>query len=81
MENRTDVTAEGGTFPTNIIFNEEGRKVGVSIEIGVTNPIKQEIYDDPELEEEAAKNADLFLYEPIEGTGEIGVTEMENYIK
>ena len=29
--------AEEGTFPTNILFPEEGRKVGVSIEIGTTD--------------------------------------------
>ena len=78
MENRTDVTAEGTTFPTNIIFTEEDRKVGVNIELGVTDSIKQEIYDEPGLEGEAEKNADLFLYEPIEGTGEIGATDWES---
>ena len=78
MENRKDVTAEGNAFPTNIIFTEEDRKVGVNIEIGVTDPIKQEIYDEPGLEEEAEKNIDLFLYEPIEGTGEIGATDWDS---
>ena len=64
MENRTDVVAEGNTFPTNILFTEENRKVGVNIEIGVTDPIEEEIYSEPGAEENIAP-ADLFDYEII----------------
>ena len=78
MENRTDVISEGNTFPTNILFPEEDREVGVNIELGVTDPIKQEIYNEPGLEEEAEKNIDLFLYEPIEGTGEMGAIDWDS---
>ena len=31
MESREDIYAEGSTFPTNIIFPEEGRKVDVNL--------------------------------------------------
>ena len=75
--NRTDVTAEGSTFPTNIIFNEEGRKVGVDIELGVTEEIKEEIYSADVSEEDIAP-VDIFLYEIIEGTGETASTEWDS---
>ena len=75
--NRTDVTAEGSTFPTNIIFNEEGRKVGVDIELGVTGEIKEEIYSADVSEEDIAP-VDIFLYEIIDGTGETASTEWDS---
>ena len=75
--NRTDITAEGNTFPTNIIFNEEGRKVGVDIELGVTEEIKEEIYS-AEVSEEDIAPANIFLYELIEGTGETASTEWDS---
>ena len=75
--NRDDVTAEGSTFPTNIIFNEEGRKVGVDIELGVTEEIKEEIYSADVSEEDIAPT-DIFLYEIIEGTGETASIEWDN---
>ena len=75
--NRSDVTAEGSTFPTNIIFNEEGRKVGVDIELAVTGEIKEEIYS-AEVSEEDIAPANIFLYELIEGTGETASTEWDS---
>ena len=76
--NRDDVTAEGSTFPTNILFPKEDREVGVNIELGVVEPIKDEVYDEEGLEEEAEKNVNLFLYEEIGGTGEVGATEIDS---
>ena len=76
MENRTDVTAEGTTFPTNIIFTEEDRKVGVNIELGVTDSI-EEIYNVAGAEDNIAPE-NIFLYEVIEGTGEIGAVDINS---
>ena len=78
MENRTDVLAQDSIFPTNILFPKEDREVGVNIELGVVDTIKNTVYNEEGLEEEAEKNVNLFLYEEIEETGEIGATEIEN---
>lgn len=43
IENRADVKSEGDAFPTNILFEKEGRKVGVDINISVTSPQEQEL--------------------------------------
>ena len=78
MENRTDVLAQDSMFPTNILFPKEDREVGVNIELGVVDTIKDTVYNQEGLEEEAEKNVSLFLYEEIEKTGEISATEIEN---
>lgn len=77
MENRTDVKSEESTFPTNIIFEAEGRKVGVDINISVTSPKEKEIYSIAGLEEEAEKNTGLFEYEIIDNA-EIGATTWDS---
>ena len=62
MENREDVYAEGSTFPTNIIFPEEGRKVAVDLNEKVEN---DSIYD-ADVNETDIAPADLFDYEIID---------------
>ena len=63
--NRSDVTAEGSSFPTNIIFAEEGRKV--AIDLNVETGSYNGIYSEPGLEGKIAPQ-ELFDFEPIEGT-------------
>ena len=75
MENRTDVTAEGNTFPTNIIFPKEDRKVNVNIELGVTE-VEDDIYSVPGAEDNIAPE-DIFLYEIISDAS-IGSTEISS---
>ena len=66
-------------FPTKIIFPEEGnREVEVNMELGILEPIKDDVYNEEGLEQEAEKNIELFLYEEIEGTGEVGTTKIDN---
>ena len=62
MENRNDIYAEGSTFPTNIIFPEEGRKVEVNLE---QKEDLSEMYEVPVDEEDIAP-LDLFDYEIID---------------
>ena len=64
MENRTDVTAEKSTFPTNIIFQQENREVGVNIDLAVTKLVESGLYDVPVEESQIAPD-DLFDYEII----------------
>ena len=77
MENRTDVTAESNTFPTNILFPKEDREVGVNIDLAVTDPIEQEIYSVPVEESQIAPD-DLFDYEIISNaqTGSIKTSKL-----
>ena len=81
MENRTDIIAESSTFPTNIIFEKEGRKVEVDISVSVAK--EKTIYNEEagmseeQLIEEAEKNIDLFLYEVIDDAA-VGTTEYTN---
>ena len=72
--NIANVTAEGSSFPTNIVFGDEGVKVGVNLDLTSGEEIVESVYNEEGLEEEAEKNIDLFLYEPIEGTGETAST-------
>ena len=62
MENRDDIYAEGSTFPTNIIFPEEGRKVEVNLE---QKEDLSEIYE-VAVDEEDIAPLDLFDYEIID---------------
>ena len=77
MENRTDIVAEGNTFPTNILFTEEDRKVGVNIEIAVTDPIGEGIYNEPGAEESIAPTS-LFKYEIVNdgSTGSLKLSDL-----
>ena len=69
MEDRDDIYAEGNTFPTNIIFPEEGRKV----EINLTEKENLgEIYD-VDVDDSNIAPPDLFNYQIIDET-EIGAT-------
>ena len=78
MENRTDVTAQGSTFPTNILFPEEDRSVGVNIELGVvpgeTEIVDEEIYSVPEAADNITPD-ELFNYEIID-EAETGATNL-----
>ena len=64
MEKRTDVTAEDSTFPTNILFQKEDRRVGVNIDLAVTKLVESGLYDVPVEESQIAPD-DLFDYEII----------------
>ena len=64
MENRDDVYAEGSTFPTNIIFPEEERKVAVDLNGKVEN---DSMYD-ADVDETDIAPTDLFDYEIIDET-------------
>ena len=66
--NRTDVTAEGSSFPTNIVFATEGRKVKVNLDFSIGETGSYDgIYNESGLEGKIAPQ-DLFNFEPIEGT-------------
>ena len=67
MENRDDVYAEGSTFPTNIIFPEEERKVAVDLNGKVEN---DSMYD-ADVDETDIAPTDLFDYEIIDETAKI----------
>ena len=77
IENRTDVTAEDSTFPTNILFQKENREVGVNIDLAVIDPVRSEIYSVP-VEESQIAEMDLFDYEIIDNaeTGAAKLTEL-----
>ena len=64
--NRTDVTAEGSEFPTNMIFEKEGLKVPVDIKLSVGSAEKnvEGIYS-ADIDESKIAPQDLFNYEPI----------------
>ena len=64
--NRTDVTAEGSEFPTNMIFGKEGLKVPVDIKLSVGSAEKnvEGIYS-ADIDESKIAPQDLFNYEPI----------------
>ena len=64
--NRTDVTAEGSEFPTNMIFGKEGLKVPVDIKLSVGSAKKnvEGIYS-ADIDESKIAPQDLFNYEPI----------------
>ena len=67
--NRTDVRAEGSSFPTNIIFEDEGLKVPVDINLKVgtseeNTPLP--IYS-TDVDESKIAPQDLFDYEIIDG--------------
>ena len=64
--NRTDVTAEGSEFPTNMIFGKEGLKVPVDIKLSVGSAEKnvEGIYS-ADIDESKIAPQDLFIYEPI----------------
>ena len=71
MENREDIYAEGSTFPTNIIFPEEGRKVEVNLE---QKEVENEMYEVAVNEEDIAP-MDLFDYEIID-EAKVGALEL-----
>ena len=62
MENREDIYAEGSTFPTNIIFPEEDRKVEVNLE---QKEDLSEMYE-VAVDEKDIAPTDLFDYEIID---------------
>ena len=62
MENRDDIYAEGSTFPTNIIFPEEKRKVEVNLE---QKKDLSEMYE-VAVDEKDIAPMDLFDYEIID---------------
>ena len=64
--NRTDVTAEGSEFPTNMIFGKEGLKVPVDIKLSIGSAEKnvEGIYS-ADIDESKIAPQDLFNYEPI----------------
>ena len=64
--NRTDVTAEGSEFPTNMIFGKEGLKVPVDIKLSVGSAEKnvEGIYS-ADIDESKIAPAGLFNYEPL----------------
>ena len=64
MESRTDIYAEGNTFPTNIIFPEEGRKV----EVDLTSKEESDNMYEVEVDEADIAPTDLFDYEIIDET-------------
>ena len=74
MEKRDDVYAEGSTFPTNIIFPEEGRKVEVDLN---QKEDLEEIYTG-DVDEEDIAPMDLFEYEIIDNaeTGALTLSEL-----
>ena len=71
---RTDVTAEGSTFPTNIVFEKEGLKVPVDITLVVGDSSESNAEPDAgpiysvDIDESQIAETDLFKIEPIEGT-------------
>ena len=71
-ENRTDVYAERDTFPTNIIFPEEGRQAEAYLSSGTYDGI----YTADGLEDKIA-STEIFDYEIIDNA-EIGATEWDN---
>ena len=76
--NRTDVRAERNIFPTYMIFDDEGRKVGVNLELGVGAIESYDgIYSEGNLEGKIAPS-EIFLYEIIEATGETASTEWDS---
>ena len=62
MENREDIYAEGSTFPTNIIFPEEDRKVEVNLE---QKEDLSEMYE-VAVDEKDIAPMDLFDYEIVD---------------
>ena len=72
-----NVTAEGSEFPTNIIFEDDGIKVGVNLDFEVGEISSYDgIYSEPGLEGKIAP-ADLFDYEIIDD-GAISATGMDS---
>ena len=71
-ENRTDVYAEGDTFPTDIIFPEEGRQAEAYLSSGTYDGI----YTADGLEDKIA-STEIFDYEIIDNA-EIGATEWDD---
>ena len=75
--NIENVTAQGNTFPTYIIFEDDGVKVGVNIDLSVGEFGSYDgIYSEKGLEGKIAPE-DLFEYE-IVNDGAIGATVMDN---
>ncbi len=74
MESRDDVYAEGSTFPTNIIFPEEDRKVEVDLS---QKEDLEEIYTG-DVDEKDIAPMDLFEYEIIDNaeTGALTLSEL-----
>ena len=67
--NRTDVTAEGSSFPTNIVFATEGRKVAVDINLKVGSGTEDEelpLYS-VEVEESEIAPQEIFNIETEDG--------------
>lgn len=62
MESRTDIYAEGNTFPTNIIFPEEERKV----EVDLTSKEESNNMYEVEVDEADIAPTDLFDYKIID---------------
>ena len=72
-----NVTAEGSEFPTNIVFADDGIKVGVNLDFEVGEISSYDgIYSEPGLEGKIAP-ADLFDYEIIDD-GAISATGMDS---
>ena len=75
--NIENVVAEGSTFPTNIIFQDDGVKVGVDIDLSIgDNGSYDGIYSEEGLEGKIAPE-DLFDYEIIDD-GAVAATGMDS---
>ena len=69
--NRSDVTAEGTSFPTNIVFNDDGIKVPVDINLKVGNASDEEEEDLPiysvDVDESKIAPQEIFNIETSDG--------------
>ena len=69
--NRSDVTAEGTSFPTNIVFNDDGIKVPVDINLKVGSASDEEEEDLPiysvDIDESKIASQEIFNIETSDG--------------
>ena len=69
--NRSDVTAEGTSFPTNIVFNDDGIKVPVDINLKVGSASDEEEEDLPiysvDVDESKIASQEIFNIETSDG--------------